>query len=129
MFIRKRITGIYQRRNLCKLEKRDFLSVLSQYYVSSYRRVHGISGLRGTDKTVGILQSLVGLRNYDKVNGKEIIYIGMDSLLSNYYSFSANKATILEEIKEDGRKSYFEEKNESSSSAKSISNSDFEIHF
>ena len=65
-----------------------------------------------------------GPRNYDKVNGKEILYVGMDSLLSNYYSFSANKATILEEIKENGRKSYFEEKDERPIP---ISNSEFGI--
>ena len=51
-----------------------------------------------------------GPRNYDLVNGKEVLYVGMDSLLAQYYSFSANKATILQEVRSQGRQTYLEER-------------------
>ena len=36
----------------------------------------------------------------------------MDSLLSNFHSFSANKATILQEVEERGSLTYLKEKEE-----------------
>lgn len=51
-----------------------------------------------------------GPHNFDVINDKEILYVGMDNLLSQYYSFSANKATILQEVKDRGELTYLEEK-------------------
>lgn len=53
-----------------------------------------------------------GPHNYDVVNNKEILYVGMDNILANYHSFSANKATIMEELQGCCQKTYFEEREE-----------------
>lgn len=51
-----------------------------------------------------------GQHNYDIANQKEVLYIGMDNLLSNFHQFSANKATIIQELKDQNRESYLAEK-------------------
>jgi len=57
-YINNFTSGIY--------EKRDFVNSISEYLQSpiANRRIMGISGLRGTGKTVGILQVIKDLNNY-----------------------------------------------------------------
>ena len=55
------LSGIY--------EKRDFVNSILSYFQDpiSNRRIMGISGLRGTGKTVGMLQAIQELFSYDNV--------------------------------------------------------------
>jgi len=63
-----------------------------------------------------------GPHNYDKINGKEVLYVGMDNMLSMYDSFSANKETILQEIKNKNTYTYFEERRNNLPHQKEIQN-------
>lgn len=46
-------------------EERDFVKAVNQYIISKENRVLAIAGLRGTGKTVGILQAIRNLNDYD----------------------------------------------------------------
>lgn len=47
--------------------ERDFVSEIMHYTHNTYNRVLAISGLRGTGKTIGMLQAIRNIGKYDKI--------------------------------------------------------------
>lgn len=56
-----------------KLRHRDFVFDIKSFRTSSYFRVMGISGLRGSGKTMGMLQAIADLNDYSHIAYIEIL--------------------------------------------------------
>lgn len=64
-----------QNSGVCKLKHRDFVGAILEYDKCTSNRVLSISGLRGTGKTTGILQSISILDMYD-----DTVFISIDAM-------------------------------------------------